>query len=232
MEKERLAADEKNIEQDEGIFHEEQSELEGQIAEQTRDMEDQKNNAQERLDVVNADIDLLRQQLEEKELEAAGITMEIHSCQDVIETVRNYFRRQLTRLAKKESAIAESRHEWEAEHATYIKSREDHEAEVTAHSEALIKREQMIERVKLEIDVTGELARVVAEEVVVAGSGSSSKTDERDGKKLVQALGQYLGIQYIILKYTIVRNSLSIIAARPHCRCRPAFPHPTAPKYT
>jgi len=169
-ENERLSADLKNIERDEGFVEEERNELEANISEQTSDLELVRDEANEKLDVMNTEIDDLRRQLDAKEMEAAAIKMELHHCDGSIDEVRSKFSRQLARLGKKESAVKESRCEWEAEDESYRKSRKEHEVDVTAHSEALVDHENLINRTKEEINVANELAKIVAQEVVVSGS--------------------------------------------------------------
>lgn len=127
---------------------------------------------------INDEIEELRKQLAEKEMQAAEVKMELHSHEESIERIRGTFSRQLTRLSKKEAAIEESRKDWTAEEASYKKSREDHEAEVTAHSEALIVHDQLISQIKEEIEVTEQLVEVIANEVVVTDSNNNAVSKE------------------------------------------------------
>jgi len=179
-ENERLNADLKNIERDEEFFKEEKGELEGIISEQTADIEVQRDTASEKLNVVNDEIEELRKQLESKEMEAAQIKMELHNHGQSIENIRNNFSRQLTRLAKKEKAVQESRKDWLMEEESYKCSREEHENEVTAHSEALMKHDNLIAQIQSEIVVAGELTKVITNEVIIVQESKTSSTGNGD----------------------------------------------------
>ena len=177
-ENERLSADLKTIERDEELAKVEREELEALISEQTCDIEKKLNVSKGHLDVVNAEIDELRKQLEAKEMEAAKIKMEVHTHEEAIEGIRSNFSRQLTRLGKKEDAVMESRKDWEREEAEYKKASEKHEAEVTAHSEALVAHDKILLQVKEEIDIAENLARIIAQEFVVTENSSDESVDE------------------------------------------------------
>jgi len=187
----RLSADWKNIERDEGFAQEERGELEANISEQTSGIEGLRDAAGEKLKEINEEIDELRRQLEAKEMEAAQVKMELHGHQESIEQVRKKFSRQLTRLVKKESAVKESRHEWDTEKAMYKKARLEHEAEVTAHSEALMAHDKIIAQVKDEIHVAEELAKVIAQEVVVDKGIAPGEADE----ELIMAQAEVLKLE-------------------------------------
>jgi len=182
---ERLSADLKNIERDDEFAKQEREELETNIHEQTFSIEDLRDVAIEKLDGINIEIDDLRRQLEAKEMDAAEIKLELHDHEDSIEQVRATFSRQLTRLAKKESAVNESRNEWDGEDTIYKKAREEHELEVTSHSEALIAHDRIICQVKEEILVADKLAKIIAQEVVVEKSTDPQDLD--DELRMVQA---------------------------------------------
>jgi chromosome segregation ATPase len=182
---ERLSADLKNIERDDEFAKQEREELETNIHEQTFSIEDLRDVAIEKLDGINIEIDDLRRQLEAKEMDAAEIKLELHDHEDSIEQVRATFSRQLTRLAKKESAVNESRNEWDGEDTIYKKAREEHELEVTSHSEALIAHDRIICQVKEEILVADKLAKIIAQEVVVEKSKDPQDID--DELRMVQA---------------------------------------------
>jgi len=175
---ERLSADLKNIERDEEFTKQEREELESNIHEQTSGIESLRDVAKEQLDGINLEIEELRRQLEEKEMEAAEVKLVLYGHEDSIEQVRITFSRQLTRLTKKESAVNESRNEWNAEDAIYKSTREEHEAEVTAHSEALVAHDNIISRVQEEIGVADELAKIVAQKVVVEKSSDPGDVDD------------------------------------------------------
>ena len=177
-ENERLSADLKNIERDEGFVKEERTELEAKISEETSGIENSRDVANGKLKVINDEIEELRRQLEAKEMEAAQVKMELHDHEASIEQVRRKFSRQLTRLNKKESAAEESRKEWDAEEATYKKRRGGHEAEVTAHSEALVAHDNIIANVKSQIDLAEDLAKIIVQKIVVEKSADPEKSDE------------------------------------------------------
>lgn len=178
-ENERLMSYLKNIERDEGFAKEERQELEATIHEQTSGIEELRDVATEKLNIINAEIDELRRQLEAKEMEAAQVKLELHEHEDSIEQIRNKFSRQLHRLEKKESAVRESRKEWETEELIYKKARENLEAEVTAHSEAIVAHDKILAQVKDEIQVAEELAKIIAQEVMV-DRGSDKDCVDKD----------------------------------------------------
>ena len=175
---ERLSADLKNIERDEEFAIQEREELESNIHEQTSGIEELRDIAKEELDGINSEIEELRRQLEAKEMEAAEVKLVLYGHEDSIEQVRVTFSRQSTRLVKKESAVNESRNEWNVEDAIYKRTREEHEAEVTAHSEKLVAHDKIISRVREEIDVANELAKIVAQKVVVEKSSDPEHVDD------------------------------------------------------
>jgi hypothetical protein len=127
----------------------------------------------------------LRRQLEAKVMDAAVVKLELHNHEDSIEQVRASFSGQLTRLAKKESAVNESRNEWDGEDTIFKTAREEHELEVTSHSEALIAHDRIICQVKEEILVADKLAKIIAQEVVVEKSTDPQDID--DELRMVQA---------------------------------------------
>ena len=175
---ERLSADLKNIERDEGFVKEERTELEAKISEETSGIENSRDVANGKLKVINDEIEELRRQLEAKEMEAAQVKMELHDHEASIEQVRRKFSRQLTRLNKKESAAEESRKEWDTEEATYKKRRGGHEAEVTAHSEALVAHDNIIANVKSQIDLAEDLAKIIVQKIVVEKGADPEESDE------------------------------------------------------
>jgi hypothetical protein len=182
---ERLSADLKNIERDAENAKQEREELETNIHKQTSSIEDLRDVAIEKLDGFNTEIDGLRRQLEAKVMDADVVKLELHDHEDSIEQVRTSFSGQLTRLAKKESAVNESRNEWDGEDTIYKKAREEHELEVTSHSEAIIAHESIICQVKEEILVADKLAKIIAQEVVVEKSTDPQDIDNE--LQLVQA---------------------------------------------
>lgn len=177
-ENERLSADLKTIERDEELTRIERVELEALISEQTCDIEEKLHVSRDQLDVINAEIDELRKQLEAKEMEAAKVKMDLHNHEEAIEGIRSNFSRQLTRLGKKEDAVMESRKDWEREEAEYKKASEVHEAEVTAHSEALVAHDKILLQVKEEIEIAESLARIIAQEFVISKKSSDESVDE------------------------------------------------------
>eukprot|EP00557_Chaetoceros_sp_GSL56_P004521 CAMPEP_0176502122 /NCGR_PEP_ID=MMETSP0200_2-20121128/14572_1 /TAXON_ID=947934 /ORGANISM="Chaetoceros sp., Strain GSL56" /LENGTH=696 /DNA_ID=CAMNT_0017901147 /DNA_START=4440 /DNA_END=6530 /DNA_ORIENTATION=+ len=176
-ENERLMSYLKNIERDEGFAREEREELEATIHEQTSGIEELRDAANDKLNTINSEIDELRRLLEAKEMEAAQVKLELHEHEDSIEQIRNKFSRQLHRLEKKESAVRESRKEWETEELMYKKARENLESEVTAHSEAIVAHDKIIAQVKDEIQVAEELAKIIAQEVMVDRGSDKDNVD-------------------------------------------------------
>ena len=134
---------------------------------------------------INSEIDELRRQLEEKEMQAAEVKMELHRHDEAIENVRNSFSRQLSRLSKKEAAVKESRKEWEAEESAYKTSRSEHEAEVTAHSEALVAHDKLLSQIKSEVSIAEQLTVVVETDVI--SDGNKKGDDVVDEVAIAQA---------------------------------------------
>eukprot|EP00979_Chaetoceros_neogracilis_P003649 scaffold647_cov221-Chaetoceros_neogracile.AAC.6 len=184
-ENERLSADLKNIERDDEFAKQEREELETNFHEQTSSIEDLHDVAIEKLDCIKVEIDGLRRQLEAKVMDAAVVKLELHDHEDSIDQVRASFSGQLTRLAKKESAVNESRNEWNGEDTIFKTAREEHELEVTSHSEALIAHDRIICQVKEEILAADKLAKIIAQEVVVEKSTDPQDID--DELRMVQA---------------------------------------------
>mmetsp|Transcript_13150 Transcript_13150/g.19916 ORF Transcript_13150/g.19916 Transcript_13150/m.19916 type:complete len:1217 (-) Transcript_13150:1275-4925(-) len=177
-ENERLVADLKNIERDETFVAEEKEELEASITEQTGGIEVLRDAASAKLKGVNDEIEELRRQLEEKEMQAAEMKMELHRHEESIENIRGTFSRQLTRLVKKEAAIKESRKEWAAEESSYKLSRLEHEQEVTAHSEALVAHDKLVSQIKDETIIAEKLSKVIGEEIIISAVESNDASED------------------------------------------------------
>ncbi len=111
-------------------------------------------------------------------MEAAQAKMELHCHDEAIEKIRGTFSRQLTRLAKKEAAIDESRKDWTTEEESYKKSRSEHEAEVTAHSDALVAHDKLITQIQEEVSIAEKLTKVIAIEIVMSESVNDDAVDD------------------------------------------------------
>mmetsp|Transcript_2251 Transcript_2251/g.3584 ORF Transcript_2251/g.3584 Transcript_2251/m.3584 type:complete len:1376 (-) Transcript_2251:62-4189(-) len=160
-ETERLSNDLKHIERDESVLADEQKELECQITEQTKEFEEKRVEASEKLEVVNQEIEELRKKLAEAEEKAATLNNELSSYNGSIQSVRSKYSRQLGRLEKKERSVKESRAEWQGEHESVEKAKVAHESVVAAHSEEMLTREKIIEEIKVEVSVAHDFEDIV-----------------------------------------------------------------------
>lgn len=160
-ETERLSNDLKHIERDELVLADEQKELESQITEETKEFEEKRVEASEKLEVINEEIEELRRKLAEAEEKAATLNNEISSYNGSIQSVRSKYSRQLGRLEKKERSVKESRAEWQVEQESVEKAKTAHESVVAAHSEEMLTREKMIEEIKVEVSVAQDFEGIV-----------------------------------------------------------------------
>ena len=134
----------------------------------------------ERLDVVRAEIEELRRQLQEKEILEAemSITVETHS--SAIQQIRTKFTRQLNRVEKKELAVKESRDEWQAEKTTYNQTKDSHDAELQAHADSLLQHDKLVNQVHFEIDAAKALQRVLSQEITIVNDENKSNMTEQE----------------------------------------------------
>ena len=105
----------KHLERDEVLVKEERKELEGTILEQTSDMEKLGDQAKDRLERVNEEIQDLRALLDAKESLAAELQSDFAAQETAISKIRSKFSRQLARLENKLTALKANRKEWESE---------------------------------------------------------------------------------------------------------------------
>ena len=158
----------KHLERDEGLVEEERKELEGTIQEQTSDMEKLRDQAKERLERVNEEIQDLRALLEAKENLAAELQSDFAAQETAISKIRSKFSRQLARLENKLTALKANRKEWESEkqHHDHLKS--SHESAIKAHSEALTAHEEMMKIIQEEISTAEKVEEMIVSEIVEA----------------------------------------------------------------
>jgi len=180
VENERLQDDLKHIERDEQYLASEKEDLSKTIEDQTADLEVMKQETSKKLEKVNDEVEELRQKLKEKVAEASLIQTELDNHERSIFVVKNQFSRQLTRLSKKEDNAKEIRSEWESENDVYKKMRASHEEKVSAHSEAMIRHQELKDKVKSEIKTAEGLAKIVTKEVVIEMQGDSHGADNDD----------------------------------------------------
>ena len=167
-EEERLGMDLKHLERDEVLVEEERKELEGTIQEQTSDMEKLRDQAKERLERVNEEIQDLRALLDAKESLAAELQSDFAAQETAISKIRSKFSRQLARLENKLTALKANRKEWESEtqHHEHLKS--SHESAIKAHSEALTAHEEMMKIIQEEISTAEKVEEIIVSEIVEA----------------------------------------------------------------
>ena len=158
----------KHLERDEVLVKEERKELEGTILEQTSDMEKLGDQAKDRLERVNEEIQDLRALLDAKESLAAELQSDFAAQETAISKIRSKFSRQLARLENKLTALKANRKEWESEkqHHEHLKS--SHQSAIKAHSEALTAHEEMMKIIQEEISTAEKVEEIIVSEIVEA----------------------------------------------------------------
>jgi len=182
-ENERLQHDLKHIERDEELIAEERKELESAISDQAGAFESMRDEAKKRLTEVEEEIEELRKQLEAKQKVAAELRTEAAGHEESILKVRVKFSRQLNRVQKKEATVKDNKEEWEMEKKTYDQHREEHEAKVAAHSEALLAREKLLDSLEKEVEMATTFEEIVSKEI---GLGISSEKEDGVDDELAQ----------------------------------------------
>ena len=119
----------------------------------------------DQLVVARKEVEELKKLLAAKEAQASGLTLVVAQHEASIVQVRSKFSRQITRIEKKETAVKESRNDWEGELATFKKHKEKHEMEVAAHSEYLLSKERIITRAQREISSIDKIEGLIMQEV-------------------------------------------------------------------
>lgn len=165
VENERLQHDLKHIERDAELVAEERKELETAISEQAGEFERLRDECTGKLKQVENEIEELRRLLQEKQRVAAQLRTEAAGHDESVLKVRVKFSRQLQRVQKKESTIKDNREEWELEKKAYEAHREEHEAKVRQHSEALLAREHLLESLGKELEMVTTFEEIVAKEI-------------------------------------------------------------------
>jgi hypothetical protein len=162
---ERLKGEEKHLERDEEMVNMERKELDDAIAEQTADIEVLREEKRKQLLLVEKEMDDLREQLRLKELEAEELKMKMDAHNDEISKVMVQFNRQISRVQKKGLSVRENRREWMNEYNAYQKLKDAHEAEVKAHSEALLQRSTVTDEIKTNIKMSSTFQDIISREV-------------------------------------------------------------------
>jgi hypothetical protein len=170
----------KHLERDEGLVEEERKELEGTIQEQTSEMEKLRDQAKERLDRVNEEIQDLRALLEAKESLAAELQSDFAAQESAISKIRSKFSRQLARLENKLTALKANRKEWESESQHHDHLKASHESAIKAHSEALTAHEEMMKIIQEEISTAEKVEEIIVSEIVEAETREAA--DETSGE--------------------------------------------------
>ena len=161
VEHERLQQDLKHLERDEELVAEERKELEEAISEQSGVYEKQRDDTKEQIAKNEAEMEELRKQLKLKQEETARLRSEVYGYEDSISKVRVKFNRQLMRVSKKETSLAENRRDWEFEQAGYERQKEAHELQVQTHSQALLAREKFLGHISSEVSLAEEWTAMV-----------------------------------------------------------------------
>jgi len=83
-------------------------------------------------------------------------------------------------LSKKETSISDNRNDWAKEKEAMTLTRENHEAEVNAHSEALLAYENLMKGVKSEIEVVGKWKGIINNEIKIALKSDGEDDEEEE----------------------------------------------------
>lgn len=164
-EAERLKGEAKHLERDEELVKMERKELDDAIAEQTAEIEKVREDSREQLSVVEREMDELREKLRLKEVEAGQLKMKILGHESDISKILVKFNRQITRVQKKEMSVRENRREWTNESKNFERLSEAHEAEVKAHTDALLQRNSIMDDLKANISMADTFQNIIAEEM-------------------------------------------------------------------
>lgn len=164
-EDERLNGEAKHLERDEDLVKMERKELDDAIAEQTAELEGVQQESKEQLENVEREMDELRERLRLKETEAHQLRMKMELQDQDIAKILVKFNRQITRVQKKESSVGDNRKEWLNEHNAFMTLKEAHDAEVKAHSDALLQRNDLMDALKSEIAMAFKFQDIISNEV-------------------------------------------------------------------
>jgi len=179
-EEERLNGESKQLQREEELVKIERKELDQAIGEQTSEIEDKRDESESKLKEVQSEIEKIRETLRSKEAEEEKLRLDIKNQDVEISKILLNFQRQITRVQKKESSVRESREEWKNEQSTYEKLREEHEAEVKAHSEALLQFNEIMESIGTEIEMTRKFKDITANEVTFEHIRETSEAEDGD----------------------------------------------------
>ena len=164
-ENERLMGEAKHLERDEALVKMERKELDDAIADQTAELEKLREESRENLTKVEREMDDLREQLRLKEIEAQQLRMKMLAQNADISKVLVKFNRQITRVQKKEMSVRENHKEWTNESNAYRTHKEAHDAEVAAHSEALLQCNTIMDEIDTNISVASVFQDIISQEV-------------------------------------------------------------------
>lgn len=179
-ENERLKGELKHLERDESLVKMERKELDDAIADQTAELEKLREESREKLTAVEREMDDLREQLRLKEIEAQQLKMKMLAQDADISKVLVKFNRQITRVQKKEMSVRENHKEWTNESNAYHRLKEAHEAEVAAHSEALLQRNSILDEIDANISVASTFQDIISQAVTF--EHIREEDEEVDGK--------------------------------------------------
>jgi hypothetical protein len=179
-ENERLKGEAKHLERDEALVKMERKELDDAIADQTAELEKLREESREKLTSIEREMDDLREQLRLKEIEAQQLKMKMLAQDADISKVLVKFNRQITRVQKKELSVRENHKEWTNESNAYQRLKEAHEAEVAAHSEALLQRNTILDEIDSNISVASTFQDIISQAVTF--EHIREEDEEVDGK--------------------------------------------------
>lgn len=177
-ENDRLQGEWKSIERDEKLAKEEHEDLEKTISEQAGVYEKLRDEAREKVATLEEEIEELRKQLAEKQKLVAQYRNDAAGHDEEVLKVRVKFNRQLNRIQTKEMSLHHAREDWEKEKQIFEAQREEHEAEVTAHSEALAARDKLKEILKTEVEMAETFGDLIGKEIGFEVASSEGTPDE------------------------------------------------------
>ena len=150
-----------------------------------------RDRARAKLATVEEEMEALRLQLQAKQAVAAQLRTEAAGHDEGVLKVRVKFARQLNRLQNKEVTMKDNQEEWELEKKAYEAHKAQHDAQVHAHSEAMLARDQLLDALHRQVDMADTFESIVAKEIgFEAGSddgAASSNVSDNDELAQLQA---------------------------------------------
>ena len=177
-ENERLQSEWKNLERDAKLAEEERQQVEKSISEQAGVYEKLRDDARDKVANLEAEIEEMRRQLNEKQKMVAQLRTEAAGHEEEVLKVRVKFSRQLNRVQQKEMSLQHNQEDWEREKQAFELQKEEHEAEVSAHSDALVARDKLLETLTTEVEMADTFGDIIAKEIGFEVTSGEDSPDE------------------------------------------------------